>query len=100
MLLAYQDNERGDNNAWYLDIGDSNHMCEKRSMFVELNESVSRNVAFGDKSKVVVKGRGNILIRLKNGEHQFISNVYYVLNMKRNILSLDQLLEKGYDIHL
>ena len=75
-------------------------MCEKRSMFVELNESVSRNVAFGDESKVVVKGRGNILIRLKNGEHQFISNVYYVLNMKRNILSLDQLLEKGYDIHL
>ncbi|GAU35304.1 hypothetical protein TSUD_389290 [Trifolium subterraneum] len=53
-----------------------------------------------DESKVAVKGKGNVLIRLKNGDHQFISNVYYVPNMKSNILSLGQLLEKGYDIQL
>ena len=57
-------------------------------------------MSFGDDSKVAVKGKGNILIWLKNGKHQFISNVYYVPNMKSNILSLGQLLEKGYDIHL
>ena len=32
--------------------------------------------------------------------HQFISNVYYVPNMKSNILSLGKLLEKGSDIRL
>lgn len=46
------------------------------------------------------KEKCKIPICLKDGRHQFISNVYYIPIMKTNILSLDQLLEKGYDIHL
>jgi len=100
MLLACGGNEGSQENTWYLDIGVSNHMCGKRSTFMDLHESVSDNVSFGDNSKTHVKGKGKILIRVKDGRHEFISNVYYVPNMKNNILSLGQLLEKGYDIHM
>ncbi|KAE8709398.1 Agamous-like MADS-box protein AGL6 [Hibiscus syriacus] len=100
LLLARKETDGGQANSWYLDSGASNHMCGRKDMFVELDKSVSGNVSFGDDSTIAVKGRGNILIRLKDGRHQFISNVYYVPNMKSNILSLGQLVEKGYDIHM
>ncbi|XP_028109539.1 uncharacterized protein LOC114308196 [Camellia sinensis] len=71
------------------DSGASNHMCGKRELFVELNETVQAQVSFSNSSKTPVKGRGNILIKLKNGDHDYISNVYYVPAMKNNIFSMD-----------
>jgi hypothetical protein len=73
-LLTCKNNERSEDNQLYLDSGASNHMCGIRSMFTELDETVKGNMAFGDKSKVAVKGKGNILIRLKNGKHQITNS--------------------------
>jgi len=67
---------------------------------MDVDEPVSGNVLFGDNSHILVKGKGKILIRLKDGRHEFISNVYYISNMKNNIISLGQLLEQGYDINM
>ena len=55
---------------------------------------------FGDTSKISVKGKGKILIRTKNGTNKYISDVYYVPALKNNLISLGQLVERGYDIHL
>ncbi|KAH9681167.1 hypothetical protein KPL71_026862 [Citrus sinensis] len=57
LLLSRNDTSGGQENTWYLDTGASNHMNRNRSMFMELNESVNGSVAFGDDSKVAVKGR-------------------------------------------
>nr|GEW30773.1 retrovirus-related Pol polyprotein from transposon TNT 1-94 [Tanacetum cinerariifolium] len=83
--------QRGDSAA-------SNHMTGDEDLFVEMEQSRG-NVTFRDKSKAPVKGKGKILIRAKDGSHQYISKVYNVPNLKSNILSVGQLLEKNYDIH-
>ncbi|PWA57377.1 copia-type polyprotein [Artemisia annua] len=83
---------------WHIDSAASNHMTGEEDLFVEM-ETSKGNVTFGDESKAPVKGKGKILIRAKNGSHQYISDVYNVPNLKSNILSVRQLLEKNYDIH-
>ena len=85
--------------VWYLDSRASNHISGKNELFVELVKGVQGDVRLGDSSKLPIKGKGKIRICQRNGVLQFISNVYYVPNMKSNILSIGQLLKKGYIIH-
>jgi len=99
MLMAHNSTYQNQ-DVWFLDSGASNHMTGRKDVFTELDEKVHGEISFGDLSKISVQGRGDVMIKQKNGDHAFISNVYYVPDMKTNILSLGQLLEKGYHISL
>ena len=66
-------------------------MCGKQDLF---------GVTFGDTSKVSFKGKGNILIKLKNGDHSYIADVYYVPAIKHNLLSVGQLMEEDYTLFM
>ncbi|XP_022889291.1 uncharacterized protein LOC111404759 [Olea europaea var. sylvestris] len=100
LLLLLATKEKKDKQSWYLNTGAANHMSGNKELFSTINKSVKGNIIFGDETKVPIKGKGNVLVRAKNGSHLLISQVYYVPTLKSNILSLGQLLENGYDIHL
>jgi len=87
-----------DNLVWYLDTGASNHMCGDENLFKELTKVDAGHVSFGDASKVAVKGRGTIWYLQKNNRVGEIRDVYYVPDLKSNILSMGQLMEKGYSV--
>jgi hypothetical protein len=95
VLLTSKEVDPNNESVWYLNTGASNHMYGYKHMFTEIDKIVDSHV-----SKVKVKGQNKILIHCKDGNERFISNVFYVLDMKSNILSLDQLLKHSYMIFM
>jgi len=67
---------------------------------MELQENFREHVSSEDASKLPVARKGNVAIYQKDGTTEFISYVYYMPNMRNNILSLGQVLQKGHEIHM
>ncbi|XP_027911559.1 uncharacterized protein LOC114170274 [Vigna unguiculata] len=81
-----------------LKSGTSNHMCGDESFFSELTKVEVGLVSCGDDSKMVIKGRGTIRHMQKDGWVGEIKDVYYVPELKKNILSIGQIVEKGNQV--
>jgi len=98
LLMAYiEEKKQQKTYVWFLDSGCSNHMCGKKEYFSELDENFSNSMKLGNNSNMVVNGKGNIRLDV-NGVISIISGVFYVPELKNNLLSLGQLQEKGLSI--
>jgi len=61
---------------------------------------VKSKIKFTDNSSITAEGIGKVMIQRKDEQHSFINDVLYVPNMKNNLLSLGQLLEKSYSMQM
>eukprot|EP00253_Pinus_taeda_P008962 PITA_08962 len=80
------------------DSGCSNHMSGNIEMFFDLDESVKSEVTLGTDRKVSVMGKGRVNILTKKGEKKYISDVYFIPSLKHNLMSVGQLMQKGYNV--
>ena len=83
--------------VWFLDSGCSNHMSGDKSLFSTLDEKFRHSVKLGNNKRMEVVGKGNLKLMF-NGASYMISDVYYVPELKNNLLSLGQLQEKKITI--
>jgi hypothetical protein len=65
LLLVHNERMQNKKNMWYLDNRVNNHMCGDKNKFMKLDEAITGNVTFADHSKVAIKGKHTILIKLK-----------------------------------
>ncbi|KAL4295748.1 hypothetical protein GQ457_12G010900 [Hibiscus cannabinus] len=93
-LMARVGDESLKSDEWFLDSGCSNHICNKKDYFADLNEEFVDNVKLGNNASLAVKGKGNVRLQIYNNIH-VITEVFYVPKLKNNLLSLGQLQEKG-----
>lgn len=80
----------GEENIWYLDNGASNHMTGDKRYFDFIDESVTGKVRFGDDSRIDIRGKGSIAFMDLNGEPRVMTDVYFIPDLKSNIISLGQ----------
>eukprot|EP00253_Pinus_taeda_P014181 PITA_14181 len=96
--LACNMAETNSDDIWFLDCGCSNHMIGNIALFSKLGQNVKSQVTLGTDSKIYVMGKGEVKIFTKKGEKKTIADVYYVPGMKCNLLSIGQLVQKGYNV--
>lgn len=98
LLMAYVESlETEQIEAWFLDSGCSNHMYGSRGMFTNMNKSFVHSVKLGNNSRMNVVGKGSIKLFL-NGVTHVVHEMYYILELKNNLLNIGQLQEKGLTI--
>ena len=96
--MAYEElNHEERKEIWFLDSGCSNHMSGNKEWFSELDDQFRHTVKLGNNSKMAVMGKGNARMKV-NGITQVISEVYYIPELKNNLLSMGQLQDKGVTI--
>ncbi|XP_019427117.1 PREDICTED: uncharacterized protein LOC109335439 [Lupinus angustifolius] len=100
LMITAKNDQHPPTDNWYLDTGCSNHMTGHKEWFLTLDDSVRNKVKFADNSFITAEGIGKIMIKKKDGTASYISNVMYVPKMKNNLISLGQLLEKGYNMRM
>jgi len=83
------------NETWLIDSGCTHHMTHDKDMFVKLDKIHSSKVKIGNGDYIEVKGIGDIAIDAGSGT-KIIFDVLYVPEINQNLLSIGQLLEKGY----
>ena len=84
-------------DAWFLDSGCSNHMCGDRALFYELDDAYQQTVKLGNNTRMSVLVKGKVRLHI-NGVSHVITQVFFVPELKNNLLSIGQLQEKGLAI--
>lgn len=72
-------------------------MSGNKDWFIELDESFKQVVRLGNNTRMVVASKGKIKLSV-NGTTFIVSDVFYVPELKNNLLSLGQFHEKGLTV--
>jgi hypothetical protein len=100
LMMATTCDENAQNEDWYLDSGCSNHMTSHREWLTSFDASKKSSIKLADGRKLAAEGIDNIVIKSKKGGKVIISEVFYVPDMSCNLLSLGQLVEKGFSVNM
>lgn len=98
MFSARQkDQESNGETSWLIDSGCTNHMTANERLFINLDTSFNVPILVGNGAVLRTKGKGDIEVETKKGK-RVIRNVLLLPNITKNLLSVPQMIEQGYEV--
>jgi hypothetical protein len=73
-------------------------MTGRREWLKNLDTSKRTKVKLADSSYLVAEGMGNIAAQRKDGNEVLIEKILYIPYMNFNLMSVEQLIEKGFSL--
>lgn len=74
-------------NAWIIDSGATQHMCNDQSQFINLH-NYHTSITTANNTQMMATGRGDVQINPKNGCSFTLQNVLYVPQLASNLISV------------
>ncbi|XP_052486429.1 uncharacterized protein LOC105801308 [Gossypium raimondii] len=71
-------------------------MAADEKLFKDLGKTFASKIRIGDGNLIEAKGKGNVMINTCSGNK--VSDVFFVPDIDQNLLSVGQLVEKGYTL--
>ncbi|XP_050918917.1 uncharacterized protein LOC127136402 [Lathyrus oleraceus] len=94
----YFADNHADSKIRFLDLDCWNHMTSQKVWLVDFDLSKKSKVNLVDDSSLQVEGTGNIVIQRNNGGKAMMKYVLNVHGIKCNMLSVEQLVKKGFSV--
>ncbi|CAM8956547.1 unnamed protein product [Rhodiola kirilowii] len=83
---------------WILDSGCTMHACHDKSVFTTMKHVNGGEVMLGDHTSLKIQGIGTVPIKLHDGVTRVLTNVKWVPNLRRNLLSESEFDKMGCHI--
>eukprot|EP00253_Pinus_taeda_P005772 PITA_05772 len=84
---------------WFIDSGASrNFTGYKEALYDLIEKETNLEFVLGDNTKYHVKGVGNVTLQLNQGNTICLQDVLYVPNLKKNLVSISTMEDKGYKV--
>jgi hypothetical protein len=85
-------------DTWYIESGVSLHMIAVREHLKDLTRCGDAEVVLGDDREVKVAGCGTISFQRESLPPMTLTEVLYVLGLKKNLVLVSTIEEKGYEV--
>ena len=86
-------------SGWFLDSGASFHMTDDKSLFSTLEEKdLQIFIVMGNDEKYSVLSVGTIIFQREHEACLTLTDVKHVPRLKRNLVSIAMLEDRGYDV--